>query len=505
MNKELIENIKHQYEKVSKDDALLSFLESFDNENKIDEITSKLFLFLFNDLITKYPTSQAYTMRGFLFSRLGNSQSALTDFENAILLSPKDYTPYNLRGNIFLKLNDYSKALIEYNRAIKQIPNNQILYYDRAIVYSALGEILNAINDYTKAIDLDESYYRAIFNRGILYKEIDKYPEALIDFKKHIKIGDSDYRIKRSQKYIKEIQETITYVSIEKLEKDIANIKDILLFEKNEITHYTGLSVSKLLISNKKTLFRLSESNFLNDTSEGLRLYKFLTPIKSDNTNSDAIKFIRKPFIGSFVSADKSNDLTLWRMYAKENQQEAKGCSLTFNRKVLIEDIKSTVINEDKESSLNENNFKFYRVAYLKKDNKCIIPGTTGVLKKMNTALEKLKDRVEEINKKGDEKLNFLLRKRLSEIQYLFKGDEYSYESEIRLVMDGIGIEKKWSELEEPPKVYIEIAPVQSSLKSITIGPKVERGEEWAALFNYQLNPDNKKRIEIQLSQLPFK
>ncbi len=41
MNTKLIENIKYFYETEKKDEALLSFIESFDNTEKIDEIISK--------------------------------------------------------------------------------------------------------------------------------------------------------------------------------------------------------------------------------------------------------------------------------------------------------------------------------------------------------------------------------------------------------------------------------------------------------------------------------
>lgn len=65
---------------------------------------------------------------------------------------------------------------------------------------------------------------------------------------------------------------------------------------------------------------------FLNDTSEGTILFDYLDFDTSTHNNCgpNASIFSKKPFIGSFVNQTKNNDLTLWRMYGKENLEEAK-------------------------------------------------------------------------------------------------------------------------------------------------------------------------------------
>jgi hypothetical protein len=89
----------------------------------------------------------------------------------------------------------------------------------------------------------------------------------------------------------------------------------------------------------KNSPLRLSEGTFLNDTSEGRELFNYLSyeTTKLNNNDTMAELFIERPFIGSFVSDTKHNDLTLWRMYGKEAQSEAKGCALTiYKTKLLI-------------------------------------------------------------------------------------------------------------------------------------------------------------------------
>ena len=458
----------------------------------------------YNKAIELDPKSAiSYTNRGLSYYSLKDYQNTLKDFNKAIQLDPNYARAYCCRALIFHESNDSQNSINDNTKAIELDPKFSTAYHNRGITYSNTNEYQKAIDDYNKAVDL--KYINAYYSRGFLNKKLDKYPEAINDFQKYIDFGDIKYRIEQSKNLIKEISEIQNNSVLKELENQIHKIQKLLLYEEDEITHFTGLTTSALLVGNKESLFRLSESSFLNDTSEGQRLNKYIGLENGINPKPEAIPFIKKPFIGCFVPGDKSNDLTLWRMYAKENQEEAKGCSFSINRNLFIDNIKNTIINGDKESKINSDDFKFYRVSYLNKDKKNIIPGAEKEEALLDTALENLKKTVSKISKKNDSELNMQLKERLNAIEYLFKDDAYFYESEIRLVMNGIGIEKKCSELNTSPKVYIEIAPIRSAIKRITIGPKVDRAEEWAALFHYQLNKDNKQETEIQLSQLPFK
>ncbi|WP_282016170.1 tetratricopeptide repeat protein [Marinifilum flexuosum] len=465
---------------------------------------------------------KSFNLRGKSYLKTKEYTNALNDFSKAIDLNNSVDLYYAQRGIAFSYISEYKKSLNDYSKAIELNPENEKHYYNRAISFSRINNIHKAIDDYTKAIEINPIYGKAYYNRGLKYIDLNKNKEAIINFEKHLECEDSEYWYEKSRNKIKDLQELIKYDSLKVLDSDIDKIRGLLLYEDSDITHFTGLSVTNILLTDKESKFRLSESNFLNDTSEGQKLFNYLFEDDGYFPNGNSISFVSKPFIGSFVPGEKHNDLTLWRMYAKENQQEAKGCSLTLERESFIESIKDTVIpnkNSKKEganskssenevidsTSINDNDFKFYRVAYLTSNNSCLIPGADDKQNDLCRALDNLKNGVKEILDKNDAELNQLLQRRLSDIQYLFKGDEYIFESEIRLVMNGIGIEKEFEEKTSPPNVHINIASIKPSLQNITIGPKVEKAEEWAAYFNYNLNGDTEKKVGIQISKLPFK
>lgn len=305
--------------------------------------------------------------------------------------------------------------------------------------------------------------------------------------------------------------------------------------------HYSSLKNIKKLLLEKDVSFRISEANFMNDPSEGEKLLEILK-LHSGKKNAPS-QFHPKAFIGSFVPESMYDELLLWRTYGKEEEHEGKGCSLSLNSEKFISEIKKKMKEvlknkQDQDNKLNnienttetsrakENKdgapllssdtmvlhkptdniqaYELYRVAYRNKSGEIIIP-VQGEKKdkeekestnELDNKLKKIKNELENIEK--NQEANAYAKEMLTEIQYLFKGEEYKHECEIRLIVPGEGIPKKIKE----SRVYIETTPIVPVLKKITIGPTVEKREELAANFYYHLEEEKPK---IELSQHSFK
>lgn len=91
----------------------------------------------------------------------------------------------------------------------------------------------------------------------------------------------------------------------------------------------------------------------------------------------------------------------------------------------------------------------------------------------------------------------------LNSVAYLFKSTEYQHENELRLIVTGVGMEKV-IENEIPLKVYLDLVEINPFIKKITLGPKVEKSDEWASIFHYTLDKEG-YNPEIFISRLPFK
>ena len=86
--------------------------------------------------------------------------------------------------------------------------------------------------------------------------------------------------------------------------------------------------------------------------------------------------------------------------------------------------------------------------------------------------------------------------------QQKIKSNAYKDKNEVRLVVKGIEFDKKYDMNETPPRVYIELESIKKMLEQITLGPKVDKVNEWASAFHYSYEGNTP---EIIISHLPYK
>ncbi|MGV3459868.1 MAG: tetratricopeptide repeat protein [Flavobacterium sp.] len=446
-----------------------------------------------------------------IYHEEGNLNLALENYNISLDKNP-DYIPalYEKAG-LLSELKKYEHAIVEYEKCIAVDADFSDAYAGLGFVNHMLSNFDKALEYYNTAIDIYDKEAHYFYNRALVYELKDKYVEALKDYNRYLNLASKfphdfpEYNIRFAKAKIKELEIKIADVDISDISKIVNEIKSILLFDKPKLTHYTSLSAAKtMLIDSSK--FRLSEGSYLNDTSEGRELYKFLSFHNSSWHTSETIPeiFTEKPFIGSFVSDSKHDDLTLWRMYGKEASAEADGCAITISRENFLRSIQSDINGHEDNSVNTHQSFTFYSVAYKIPDSsQFILPGNKDNEDKLNKVLATLAEKISKLDQQNQDKFQ-RAKEQLNEIAYLFKSSEYQYEHEIRLVISGIGFEKNIDVTRYPPKVYIELTGIASSIAKITLGPKVIRADEWAAAFNYCLK-NSSNEAEIVISHLPFK
>jgi tetratricopeptide (TPR) repeat protein len=455
----------------------------------------------------------AYHARGNFWATKNEHEKAIADYTKAIGLNEKYAISYNNRGLVWQDRAEFDKAIADYTTAIELDINDSDVYYNRGNAWIKKNEYDNGIKDYTQAITLNKNDADSYYNRAEAYKDSGEFERALSDYEQYIRLANDsqDYFTKIAKAEIENLKQNIEEKWRAEITTLISKIKKLLLFEKPCITHYTTFTAAKTMILGG-SLFRLSEGAYLNDTSEGRQILEYLAfSITKDLNYVTAEDFTEKPFIGSFVNEIKHNDLTLWRMYGKESHAEASGCALTINRQQFISGFESKLSPDrsSNNSGITESRYSFYKIAYIHNEE-FVLPRTDDEdeekneqdTKELNRLLNDLKEKIAKL----DNNQRVDIAKSINEIVYLFKSAEYQYEHEVRLVVDGLGIKKEFNNNANPPKVYIEMIDIVPVLSKITLGPKVERADEWAAVFNYHIKEISKKEdVKIVISHLPFK
>ncbi len=171
-----------------------------------------------------------------LLEILGESQEALTELNNPVLIVKNDtilqainlwktqvyYSLQNYDSSInyankylsnFFKMDKYStlsilqlkamnlrelgkykEALVSINEAIKKDNTNSIpsLYATKGIIYYKIQDYSDALNEFIKATLLDEKDGESFYYRAMCYKNLNQKNKACENFLKAVKLGNKD-------------------------------------------------------------------------------------------------------------------------------------------------------------------------------------------------------------------------------------------------------------------------------------------------------------------------
>ncbi len=121
--------------------------------------------------LDSFEYARAFRDRGYIYSRQGDRQKAIQDFNQAIYVNNKYAPAYFARGCVRAEGGDYQGAIEDYNRAIRYgrgkdkertVAIRQDLnpdfdkaesYYQRGQAYAKLNQHKKAVQDYTEALE----------------------------------------------------------------------------------------------------------------------------------------------------------------------------------------------------------------------------------------------------------------------------------------------------------------------------------------------------------------
>jgi tetratricopeptide (TPR) repeat protein len=96
----------------------------------------------------------AYHNRGLALNGLEKFDEAISDFDTAIIASPKIASFYNSRAFAYHRKSEYDKALADYNKAIELEPKQASFLSNRGILYRDVKKYALAEKDFDTAIQL---------------------------------------------------------------------------------------------------------------------------------------------------------------------------------------------------------------------------------------------------------------------------------------------------------------------------------------------------------------
>ena len=164
---------------------LIEAVEKNDHETVLELLT----VLLADGVLSRAHRADALAGRGVAHKDLGDFESALVDFEQALESDPDHVWAFVGRGATYRLMQRYDDALADLNRAVELAPDDAWIIATRADTYRLMKRYEAALADFNRAIDLDPGYVWAIRHRGDTYRQMRRYDQALTDLNRAIELG----------------------------------------------------------------------------------------------------------------------------------------------------------------------------------------------------------------------------------------------------------------------------------------------------------------------------
>lgn len=120
---------------------------------------------------TKADLSETLYQNGLESLWLGNYESALSYFQNAVNKNPRRADAWTQVGYCKVKQGKNVEAIRAYERALELKPTNAEIHNKLGDAYYYAGRLLDAIESYSQAVRLEPNYAEAYYNLAVTYYE----------------------------------------------------------------------------------------------------------------------------------------------------------------------------------------------------------------------------------------------------------------------------------------------------------------------------------------------
>ncbi|RIB27131.1 import receptor [Gigaspora rosea] len=131
--------------------------------------------------------AKALNMRGTFTNLMGDSLSALADFQKALDLKPDYIQIYVKRATIYTEQGDIDETWKEFDKAIKIDSKNPDIYYHRGQIHFLRNDFDMAVKDYQRRIELDPDFIFAHIQLAIAQYKSGAVEDGLKTFQRGLK------------------------------------------------------------------------------------------------------------------------------------------------------------------------------------------------------------------------------------------------------------------------------------------------------------------------------
>ncbi|MDJ0796566.1 MAG: tetratricopeptide repeat protein [Calothrix sp. MO_167.B12] len=148
----------------------------------------------YDEFLDKKPNKPIYwTDRGSVLLKLDSPQEALESFNKALKINNQLYEALMGKANAQNILREHQAALSTFNQAAEIRPRDYLVWYNRGeILLHVIKDYQQALESFEKATKLRSIFHPAWIGKGLAFLELERYVDALRAFDKAKEIAPKD-------------------------------------------------------------------------------------------------------------------------------------------------------------------------------------------------------------------------------------------------------------------------------------------------------------------------
>jgi tetratricopeptide (TPR) repeat protein len=142
----------------------------------------------FNLFASVERVGEAHNYRGYIFSRTGQTQEAIDQYEQALRLKPDYAEAHDNLGVALEKMGKIQEAIGHYEQAVLIRPDYPEAHYNLGVASERVGRAAEAIDQYEQALRLKPAFTEARYNLAVALQRAGRAPEAIGQYEQLLRL-----------------------------------------------------------------------------------------------------------------------------------------------------------------------------------------------------------------------------------------------------------------------------------------------------------------------------
>ncbi|MGE5685014.1 MAG: tetratricopeptide repeat protein [Nitrososphaerota archaeon] len=130
--------------------------------------------------------------QGWTATDFNRTEEALTFYDRALAIDPKDSDALFAKGWALDSLGKYDEAILYYDKVLSIDPTDTDALYEKGYTLKNLGKYDEAILYYDKVLSIDPNDTYGLYGKGLVLETLGKYDEAILYYDKVLSIDPTD-------------------------------------------------------------------------------------------------------------------------------------------------------------------------------------------------------------------------------------------------------------------------------------------------------------------------